>query len=275
MKATNTGLTAQGVLILAVLGGHSASAFTALPTCQSAKFATKQSQMIRELRPATHGLCSQLPVNTRPSQNGLALFRRHQADSHSQRSNNNPLLRLKNLVQFRAWLTALSRVQNKIRRATMILAASAAIYFGSVGTYTPPASASSTAVVEKLMPASNEQIIDNYVKKHIFDDDDATQKDPLEAAYREAYEDYKTTGAHPQALKEITSEVLGQGAGNKLMKTEDETSLGVFGLVKGAMRLLERRGMSEATALGCCCRLTGNCGTLLGVAIWNDCWRNL
>ena len=176
----------------------------------------------------------------------LALFRKQTASSET--SNHNPLMR-KLLLPFRAWITTLSKVHSKVKRATVILLASAMIWFGTAGTYTPPVVAASP--MERLMPSTNDQVIDKYVQRHMFDDDNANSKDPLEAAYREAYEDYKTTGTYPRALKEVTTEVLGQGAGNKLMNSKEgeESSLGVFGLIKGTMRLLERRGLSEATAL--------------------------
>ena len=242
-------LTSRGMLLLAILGSYSATAFTPLSSsCQSTRVVTPLQHPAIILPTTTSSQCSVNPI--RKHTTGLQLFRK-QADGNTNTNTNNPLIRLRKFFQLRAWYTALTRVNAKLRRATMILAASAMIWFGTAGSYTPPASAaSSSSLVQKILPASNEQIIDRYVQRHMFDDDDATHKDPLESAYREAYEDYKTTGSYPRALKEITTEVLGQGAGNKLIRSEDETTMGFFGVVRGIMRFLERRGgMSEATAL--------------------------
>lgn len=243
-------ISVQGLLLLIALhGGFRATAFvTPSSTCQSARFSSHQHPFARELSPVpSSGICSQLPKPAAMATSQAALFGRRQQGEET--SNNNPLARLRKLLRFRAWYTALSRSSRRVKRAAMLVMASAMIWFGTAGSYTPPASASS-AVMERLLPSSNEQIIDRYVKQHMFDDDDATSSDPLEAAYREAYEDYKTSGAHPRALKEVTTEVLGQGAGKQLMKSDEEESLGFFGVIKGAVKLLERRaGLSETAAL--------------------------
>lgn len=240
MFASSVRLVIPKVLILAILGVYHARAFVPLNTRQSARISLPQRQLDRKWQPSPpSSSCSQPDFGQ-----GLALFRRQQNVSSNRK--HNPLLQLRKLLSF--WCKALMRAKFQLRRAATILMASAMILMGSAGTYTPPASASSTSVMQKIMPSkSNDQIIDRYVKQHIFDEDDGS--DPLEAAYREAHEDFRMTGAHPRALKEVTSEVLGQGAGNKFLKADNDDSGGVFSFISSGMRFLERRGLSETTAL--------------------------
>ena len=131
----------------------------------------------------------------------------------------------------------------------MILAASAVIWMGTSAVSAPPASAASSAsVLERIMPSANaDKIIDRYVRNHMFDDDDACNQDPLESAYREAFEDYNTKGTYPRAIKDITAEVMGSSG---VAKADDgEGSMGVIGILTSALRVMERRGLSATTAL--------------------------
>ena len=108
----------------------------------------------------------------------------------------------------------------------------------SMPTQTQVVQASRSASI--LSPSSLDQIVDRYVRDHMFDDD---TYDPVESTYREAYED-QVRGSHPKALREITSSVLGSGA----VKAENrDVGFGAF-LVKTAT-FLKRKGLSEVQAI--------------------------
>ena len=124
-------------------------------------------------------------------------------------------------------------------------AAGEAMTFGSLAAAAKsPAAHASTATVESntFMSPSLEKIVDGYVKDHMFDDD---VYDPVESVYREAVAD-KLQGAHPKALSEITSSVLGQSAA-KAEKKASATGFG--GVLLKAVNFLQRRGLSESTAI--------------------------
>ena len=107
-------------------------------------------------------------------------------------------------------------------------------WLGAAGTYTPAShgtSVSSSAPVGEIsrnhiLSSSLDEIIDEYVKDHMFDDD---AYDPVESIYREAIDD-KLKGTYPKDLKETASSVLGQN----VMKAEKKASGAGFsgGLVK-------------------------------------------
>jgi len=76
----------------------------------------------------------------------------------------------------------------------------------------------------------------------MFDDD---VYDPIESTYREAIND-NSKGSHPKKISEITAEVLGQD----VVKAERKASAsGIGGLMLNAINLLQRRGLSETTAV--------------------------
>ena len=138
------------------------------------------------------------------------------------------------------------RLLNKVKRSLVIVAASLMVWFGVAGIRTPPSHASTASATatqsRNLLSASLEQIVDRYVRDHMFDDD---VYEPVESVYREAMAD-KMRGTHPKALSEITSSILGQD-GVKVEKTS--TSNGMGDWLMNAVGFLQRKGLSESTAV--------------------------
>jgi len=150
--------------------------------------------------------------------------------------------------------------KHQLQRAAVVVMASAMFWLGTAGGHTPPASASTAAptasVMERIVGGkSQDQIVDDYIVKHMFDEDDSTMTDPLESAYREAYQDYKGKGSYPSALKEITAQVLGSGQSLKTASDQarvdanEGARFNVFRIVSAAIRALESRGLSETKAM--------------------------
>jgi hypothetical protein len=138
---------------------------------------------------------------------------------------------------------------SRVRRSFVIVAASLMMWFGAAGIKTLPSHASTAAAVAAVAPqsksilsASLEQIVDRYVEDHMFDDD---VYDPVESVYREAIGD-KIKGTHPKALSEITSSVLGQD-GMKVEETSSSSGIGDW--LMTAVTFLQRKGISESTAI--------------------------
>jgi hypothetical protein len=76
----------------------------------------------------------------------------------------------------------------------------------------------------------------------MFDDD---VYDPVESTYREAIGD-QMQGTHPKAISEITSSILGQDG----YKADRKASAsGIGGFLLGGINFLQRRGLSESTAI--------------------------
>lgn len=252
MIATRPSLQ-MALLLVAVVS--SVAAFSPLSATQSTRLAQRSPlnllspKAVSIQSPSTRQHAS-MPAYRSP------LFQQSRQRSHHSHDINPLQRRVQSLLQnlqIRAWWAALLQAQAKFRRATVILAASAMIWMGTSAVTTQPASASSIAsasstVLERLLPSGNaDKIIDNYVRNHMFDDDDAALQDPLESAYREAHEDYNTKGAYPKAIKDITAEVMGSSG---VAKTDDgEGSMGVIGILTSALRIMEKRGLSETTAL--------------------------
>ena len=112
----------------------------------------------------------------------------------------------------------------------------------------PPSYAVSTAaspesIVSRVIPkgASLDKIVDRYVKDHMFDDD---TYDPVESAYREAYEDV-TTGKYPRTLNEVASSLLGSDATKSDKKSSE--NLVIFLLTNGS-KGLQSLGLSATAA---------------------------
>lgn len=125
----------------------------------------------------------------------------------------------------------------KIRKSVISLALSLFLAFGMIRT--EPAVAASTAATPQ---DSLERMVDEYVQKHMFDDD---VYEPVESIYREAITD-KTQGTHQKALREITSSVLGQD-GVKLEKSS--SSSGIGDILLKAVGFLQRKGLSESMSI--------------------------
>jgi hypothetical protein len=146
-----------------------------------------------------------------------------------------------------------SRVLAKFYRSVAVICTITLLWFGSAGLQTAPSHASSAAaaapttstlVPKSLTSASLDQIVDRYVKSHMFDDD---VYDPVESTYREAVDD-KVRGAYPRALKEVTSSVLGQDSVAITKPAVRGARIGNL-LVTAAKFVEERAGLSEATAV--------------------------
>ena len=132
------------------------------------------------------------------------------------------------------------------RRSWMMLAVSMLV-FTATGLKPQPAHAS-TAVApaptssKTMSTASLDQIVDRYVRDHMFDDD---VYEPVESIYREGIHD-KVKGTHPKALSEITSSVLGQD-GMKVEKVSSPSNVGDW--LMAATSFLQRKGLSESSAI--------------------------
>ena len=169
------------------------------------------------------------------------LFRQHTSDSNSVRSGTAELTHIV--------VRAMQKVMLTIRRTLAIASAAALIYFGSAHLNTPPSHANtapaSTAppVVRMLSGGASasrpgvqlasstataaskarlDQMVDRYVKKHMFADD---AYDPFESAYREAHAD-QTTSTYPETLTETAAEILGKKEVAK--KTAETSADGAF-----------------------------------------------
>ena len=142
-----------------------------------------------------------------------------------------------------------SRLVNRFRRAIAVMWMAALLWFGGCGLrMAPPAYAVSTAassesIISRVIPkgASLDKIVDRYVKDHMFDDD---IYDPVESAYREAYEDV-TTGKYPRALNEVASSLLG----SDVTKSEKTTSENLFiSFLTNGSKGLQSLGLSATAA---------------------------
>eukprot|EP00980_Cylindrotheca_fusiformis_P023821 scaffold11032_cov122-Cylindrotheca_fusiformis.AAC.22 len=141
------------------------------------------------------------------------------------------------------WLRAM-------RRASAIVCASLLFWVGAAMFNTSASHASTEAAPappsatqsRNVVTSRIDRLIDGYVKKHMFDDD---VYDPVESTYKEATLD-KLQGAHPKAISEITSSILGQDG---LKADKKESGSGIGGALLGSITFLQRRGLSESTAI--------------------------
>jgi hypothetical protein len=120
---------------------------------------------------------------------------------------------------------------SKVRQFTVALFAAVFLWF-SAGGYRPARAVSvSLPNIEKILPsASLDQMVDRYVKDHMFDDD---VYDPVESAFRETYEDV-TIGKYPAALKDITAGILGKDAVSERREGENVV-IGFFQRASGML----------------------------------------
>lgn len=124
-----------------------------------------------------------------------------------------------------------------VRKSVLSFALALCVSF--TGIRTEPAVAATAAVAPQ---DGFEKVVDQYVQKHMFDDD---VYEPVESVYREAVAD-KVQGSHPKALSEITSSVLGQD-GIKIEKSS--SSSGIGDLLLKAISFLQQKGLSESMAI--------------------------
>jgi len=176
----------------------------------------------------------------------------HEHSDSRNRSPSRPRVLLRSLFQRLSirFPTRLVRFSSKLRQSVLVLCAAFLFSFGVAdvenahASTTPTASTTTTAVQvsRNILSPSLDQMVDNYVKEHMFDDD---TYDPVESIYREAMDD-KLQGTHPKALKEITSSVLGKDAA----KAEKQaSSTGIGGTLVNIVEFFRQRGLSEMQAI--------------------------
>lgn len=185
------------------------------------------------------------------SQSPQSLFQVRMASKKQQSSPNSRLKALRLVIS-----SLCSQWGTRLRRSAVLMFTIATIWLSAAGFHTAPsnaasaaaaASSSSSTVVNRVLPKvlrskSLDDIVDKYVKSHMFDDD---VYDPVESAYREAFED-NVVGAHPKALAETRSSVLGSSG----IKVEKEKSGGIVDYLSGAIRFIRvKTGFSETGAI--------------------------
>lgn len=135
----------------------------------------------------------------------------------------------------------------RLKRSVRLFCASVLFWFGAAGLRSTPSVASDADFASPPQPSapissSLDKIVDRYVQNHMFDDD---VYDPIESTYREAMND-NSKGSHPRKISEITAEVLGQD----VVKAERKASAsGIGGMLLNAVNFLQKRGLSETTAV--------------------------
>jgi hypothetical protein len=125
-----------------------------------------------------------------------------------------------------------------------------------------------------LRSSTLDQIVDHYVKDHMFDDD---VYDPVESSYREAVHD-NTKGTYPKALSEVTAGVLGTGVAKAEKKDASVTGIGA--LLSSTVKFVQKTaGLSEQTAVVALVAsfvIVGPIGFVMGgMVIANSSKRNL
>jgi hypothetical protein len=153
------------------------------------------------------------------------------------------------------WVRSQWMVRRKqFRRAVLVAGSAAFFWLATTTAHMPPAHASSVAapaepLPERILSATSpslDEIVDRYVQKYMFDDD---TYDPVESVYREAYHD-AAHGSYPKALREVTASALGQESGSASRSRDNaERGGGVASVLLSAIGALQKRGLSEATAL--------------------------
>lgn len=134
---------------------------------------------------------------------------------------------------------------NRVRRMAVTLCAAVFLWVGT-SAYNPlPAHAAavpSMPNIENVLPsASLDQMVDRYVKDHMFDDD---TYNPVESLYRETYDDINV-GTYPATLKDVTAGILGKDA----VKIRREGENKVIAVFQSAATLMTKRvGISEKAA---------------------------
>jgi hypothetical protein len=134
----------------------------------------------------------------------------------------------------------------RVRRAAVTLCAALFLWVGTAGYAPQPAHAAPMSIpsIERILPsASLDQMVDRYVKDHMFDDD---VYDPVESTYRETYDDL-TTATYPTKLKDVTAGILGKDAMKAANKREGENK--VIAVFQSAASLMTKYlGVSEKAA---------------------------
>ena len=142
----------------------------------------------------------------------------------------------------------LIRLWLKSRQSILTMCTVILFWFGAAATHTQvshgSSSSTTTGVISRnnIFSSSLDQIVDKYVKSHMFDDD---TYDPVESIYREAMDD-RLKGSYPKDLKETTSSVLGQS----VVKADKKASgAGFSGVLMKSVGFLRKQGLSEMQAI--------------------------
>lgn len=143
----------------------------------------------------------------------------------------------------------------KVRKWTVTVLAAAMLWFAAAGyspayasTTSPPTMpTSSSTPTHRLWSATLDDMVDRYVKDHMFDDD---VYDPVESAFRETYDDI-TYGTYPNKLNDITASVLGKSVvaavdGNGSSDANNNKVIAVF--LRASQVLTKTFGLSETLA---------------------------
>lgn len=164
----------------------------------------------------------------------------------------------------------------QFRRSTLVLSMAAFIWMSSLSmshasttttTTSTTASSNNPTIISKIVPSSTradaslDRLVQRYIQDYMFADD---IYDPLESAFREAYDDV-TKGTYPRQLSEVTSSVLGQSGstmvGTTTTTTTSSSSSSGSSMSEGTedrvgrwllqtIRMFQRRfGVSETTAI--------------------------
>ena len=143
-------------------------------------------------------------------------------------------------------------MRSKVRKWTITILAAALLWFAAVG-YSPAHASTTSSPPQqpptpqhRLWSTSLDEMVDRYVKDHMFDDD---VYDPVESAYRETYDDI-TYGSYPTKLKDITASVLGKSAMTAVdgssETSNDNKVIAVF--LRASQVLTKTFGLSETLA---------------------------
>jgi hypothetical protein len=183
---------------------------------------------------------------------------------------------------FPSLLRLVSRRNQSALRKLALLCTVALLWLGAAGVKTAPSHSSSAVSsiqsTARKMPSLRsptlDQIVDHYVKDHMFDDD---VYDPVESSYREAVDD-NTKGTYPKALSEVTAGVLGTGVAKAEKKDASVTGIGA--LLSSTVKFVQKTaGLSEQTAVVALVAsfvIVGPIGFVMGgMVIANSSKRNL
>jgi len=146
----------------------------------------------------------------------------------------------------------------------------AAVATTTATTTTTASSSSSRSIMERILPFNKNndvttKIIDTYVRHHIFDDDTAIDSEPLESAYREAFQDYNSQSkggqkSYPRKIQDlIATEIMGLSSSSASLPSSrlglrsysnNNNDGGIIGILTGLTNVMQKRiGLSETTAL--------------------------
>lgn len=125
----------------------------------------------------------------------------------------------------------------KLRRSLSIMLTSALLLFGPMSN-TPllhrPTAHASTLTASPQAQKTLDKLIDNYVQKHMFDDD---KYDPLESTYREIVTD-SSIGEYPNALSSIASNLGATQTTSSSGSSAEQTTANSDGIMKMMLKFV-------------------------------------